>query len=130
MAVWSDTELLGYLTDFGQPINIGDETEYVTIWATVTAQSIDSLEVESVARVMTCRASDVAGVARGAGVTVDEDESYSVLRVRPRNDGLADVLLVVFGAAVAEEDGENGHGPPPKPPKPGEDEPEPELPGV
>ncbi|MDX9741972.1 MAG: hypothetical protein RBT81_12485, partial [Gammaproteobacteria bacterium] len=124
--LFSDADLLSALKYFGaQLVNVGSEDDYETIWALPNVNAVDVLEIETVDRLLRCRASDLDGVARGTGVTVAEGESYSVLRVRQRNDGLADVLLVAYGAAVEAEEGENGHDPPPKPPKPGEDEPEP-----
>lgn len=127
MALWSDKELLGYLRDFGQEVTVGDAEDHKVILAIFDVQSVETLEVESVERVLRCRASDVAGVTRGVGVTVAEGESYSVLRVRSRNDGLADVLLVAHGTSSYPTNGD-GPEPPPAPPRPGDDTPDPDLP--
>lgn len=127
MAIWSDAELLGYLKDFGQPVTIGTAENYSIIWAVPDVDPVEALEVESVSRTLRARASDVAGVVRGTAVTAAEDESYSVLRVRPRNDGLADLDLVAYGQAKSSSSGGGDDEPPPTPPKPGEEWPDSEV---
>lgn len=127
MALWSDKELLGYLKDFGQVVTVGDAEEHREVLAILDVQSVDVFEVEGVERVLRCRASDMTGVVRGVGVTVAEGESYSVLRVRSRNDGLVDVHLVAHGSSSYPSNGDAPE-PPPAPPRPGDDNPDPDLP--